>query len=137
MIKDCKLCAEKYHIEFKFNNYFPIITLNLMRSVLIAEKKNFKQSFINKIFDAIWREGLNLNDDIVIEKIIKSFKIDSKIFLDEISKDEIKEELKKRTTEAYEKGVFGLPTFLINNKIFWGQDRLEFVLNEAKKTKNI
>ena len=108
-----------------------------MRSVLIAEKKNFKQSFINKIFDAIWREGLNLNDDIVIEKIIKSFKIDSKIFLDEISKDEIKEELKKRTTEAYEKGVFGLPTFLINNKIFWGQDRLEFVLNEAKKTKNI
>ena len=135
MIKDCKLCAEKYHIEFKFNNYFPIITLNLMRCVLVAEKKNFKQNFINKIFDAIWKDGLNLNDDTVVEKIIKSFKIDSKVFLYEVANNEIKEELKKRTTEAFEKGIFGLPTFLMNNKTFWGQDRLEFVLNEAKKSK--
>ena len=45
----------------------------------------------------------------------------------------IKDELIKRTNNAYEKGIFGAPTFIINNKIFWGQDRLEFVLNEAKK----
>ena len=36
MIKDSKLWAEKYNIEFKFNNYFPIITLNLMRCALVA-----------------------------------------------------------------------------------------------------
>tara|TARA_B110000261_G_C12843289_1_gene261223 strand:+ start:143 stop:268 length:126 start_codon:yes stop_codon:yes gene_type:complete len=41
--------------------------------------------------------------------------------------------LKKRTDEAYAKGIFGAPTFLINNKIFWGQDRLEFVIAEAKR----
>ena len=41
MIKDCKLCAENENIKFKFNNYFPIITLNLMRCVLVAEKKKF------------------------------------------------------------------------------------------------
>ena len=34
---------------------------------------------------------------------------------------------------AFEKGIFGAPSFIINNKIFWGQDRIEFVLNEAKK----
>ena len=45
----------------------------------------------------------------------------------------IKESLKKRTSEAYEKGVFGAPTFVSNNKIFWGQDRIEFVLKEASK----
>ena len=45
----------------------------------------------------------------------------------------IKETLKKRTSEAYEKGVFGAPTFVSNNKIFWGQDRIEFVLKEASK----
>ena len=50
MIKDCKLWAEKYNIIFKFNNYFPIITLNLMRCVLIAEKKGFAQIFINNVF---------------------------------------------------------------------------------------
>ena len=41
--------------------------------------------------------------------------------------------LKKKTSEAYEKGVFGAPTFVSNNKIFWGQDRIEFVLKEASK----
>ena len=41
--------------------------------------------------------------------------------------------LKKKTEEASQKGIFGLPSFIVNNKIFWGQDRLEFVLNEAKK----
>ena len=45
MIKDCKLWAEKYNIEFKFNNYFPIMTLNLMRGVLVAEKKGFFRKF--------------------------------------------------------------------------------------------
>ena len=45
----------------------------------------------------------------------------------------IKNELKKRTDVAYEKGIFGAPSFIVNNKVFWGQDRLEFVLNEARK----
>ena len=48
MIKDCKLWAEKRNIEFKFNSYFPIMTLNLMRCVLVAEKKAIAQIFINK-----------------------------------------------------------------------------------------
>ncbi|SVE48002.1 uncharacterized protein METZ01_LOCUS500856, partial [marine metagenome] len=51
MIKDCKLWAEKYNIEFKFNSYFPIITLNLMRCVLVAEKKSLAKNFIDKVFD--------------------------------------------------------------------------------------
>ena len=45
----------------------------------------------------------------------------------------IKEELKKKTNDAFLKGIFGAPSFLVNNKVFWGQDRLEFVINEAKK----
>ena len=35
--------------------------------------------------------------------------------------------------KAYEKGIFGAPTFVSNNKLFWGQDRIEFVLKEASK----
>ena len=45
----------------------------------------------------------------------------------------IKDELKKRTEDAYNKGIFGTPSFIVNNKIFWGQDRLEFALNEVNK----
>ena len=133
MIKDCKLWANKKNIVFKFNNYFPIVTLNLMRCVLVAEKQGFAQNFINKIFDAIWEDGLNLNDNIIVEKLLKNIDINPKTFLMESVDNKIKDELKKRTDEAYKKGIFGSPSFIVNNKIFWGQDRLEFVFNEAKK----
>ena len=133
MIRDCKLCAEQDGVQFKFNSYFPIITLNLMRCVLVAEKNNFKQNFVNKVFDAIWEDGLNLNDNLIVEKLLKNLDINPENFLMEAIEPKIKNELKKRTDEAYNNGIFGVPTFMINNKIFWGQDRLGFVLNEAIK----
>ena len=133
MIRDCKLCAEQDGVQFKFNSYFPIITLNLMRCVLVAEKNNFKQNFVNKVFDAIWKDGLNLNDNLILEKLLKNLDINPKTFLMEAIEPKIKNELKKRTDEAYNNGIFGVPTFMINNKVFWGQDRLGFVLNEAIK----
>ena len=133
MVRDCKLCAEKHKIEFKFNNYFPITTLNLMRCVLVANKKGFEQNFINTIFDAIWKDGLNLNDNVIIEKLLKTLNINPKTFLLEATDNKIKDELKKKTDDAYNKGIFGTPSFIVNDKMFWGQDRLEFVINEAKK----
>ncbi|MDC0059650.1 2-hydroxychromene-2-carboxylate isomerase [Pelagibacteraceae bacterium] len=133
MVRDCKLWAEKYKIIFKFNNYFPIMTLNLMRCALVAEQKGFSQNFINKVFDAIWKDGINLNDITIVEKLIKNLDINPKTFLLEASDQKIKNELKKKTDVAFSKGIFGAPTFIVNNKVFWGQDRLEFVLNEAKK----
>jgi len=133
MIKDCKLCAEKDNIEFKFNNYFPIITLNLMRCVLVAEKKNLSKNFINKVFDAIWIDGLNLNDNLIVEKLLKNLDINPSNFLLEAVDPKIKDDLKKRTNDAFNKGIFGVPSFVVNNKIFWGQDRLNFAISEVLK----
>ena len=59
--------------------------------------------------------------------------INPKTFLLEAINPTIKDALKKRTDDAHDKGIFGAPSFVVNNKIFWGQDRLEFVINEAKK----
>jgi len=133
MIRDCKLCAQKNEIKFKFNTYFPIMTLNLMRCVIIAEDKNFEQIFIDKIFDSIWEHGLNLNDNLILEKILKNLEINPKAFLMAASEQKIKDELKKRTNLAYQKGIFGLPSFVVNKKIFWGQDRLNFAIAESIK----
>ena len=47
-------------------------------------------------------------------------------------KKKIKDILKKLTKEAYDKEIFGAPTFYVNNKIFWGQDRLDYALEEYK-----
>ena len=41
-----------------------------------------------------------------------------------------KEELKRVTSDAFKKDIFGAPTFVVNNKIFWGQDRLNYAIDE-------
>ena len=133
MVRDCKLIAEKNNIRFKFNSYFPIRSLNLMRGVLVAEEDNIKKYYIDNIFNTIWQDGLNMNDAIVIQKILQNLTINPKTFSLRTTSSLIKDLLRKKTNEAYEKGVFGAPTFVVNNKIFWGQDRIEFALREANK----
>jgi 2-hydroxychromene-2-carboxylate isomerase len=133
MIRDCKMVAEKNKIQFKFNSYFPIKTLNLMRGVLIAREDGFENFYIEKIFEAIWKDGLNMNDQIIIDKVLKNMEINPKTFFLRSCAQNIKILLKKKTEDAYDKGIFGAPTFFINNKIYWGQDRLNFALAEVKK----
>ena len=133
MIRDCKLIAEKNNIKFKFNSYFPIRSLNLMRGVLVAEEDNIKNYYIDSIFNTIWQDGLNMNDEIIVEKVLKNLSVNPKTFKLRSTSSLIKDLLRKKTNDAYLKGDFGAPTFVANNKIFWGQDRIEFALKEASK----
>ena len=133
MIRDCKLIAEKNEIKFKFNSYFPIRSLNLMRGVLVAEEDNIKNYYIENIFNSIWQDGLNMNDDIVIQKVLKNLNVNPKTFTLRTLSSLIKDSLRKKTNDAYMKGIFGAPTFVANNKIFWGQDRIEFALKESNR----
>ena len=85
------------------------------------------------MFNTIWQDGLNMNDENIIYKILKNLNINPKTFALRSTSSSIKDSLRKKTSDAYEKGIFGAPTFVTNNKIFWGQDRIEFVLKEASK----
>ena len=133
MVRDCKLIAERNNIKFKFNSYFPIKSLNLMRGVLVAEEDNVKDYYIDNIFNTVWQDGLNINDESVIQKVLKNLSFNPQTFSLRSSSSLIKESLRKKTSDAYDKGIFGAPTFVSNNKIFWGQDRIEFALKEASK----
>ncbi len=104
-----------------------------MRGVLIAEEDDFKKFYIDNIFEAIWRDGLNMNDQNIVDKILKNLNINPKTFFLRSNTQKIKDDLKNNTIKAFEKGIFGAPTFVVNNKIFWGQDRLEFALLEYQK----
>jgi 2-hydroxychromene-2-carboxylate isomerase len=99
----------------------------------VAEEDNIKDYFINNIFNTIWQDGLNMNDEIIIQKVLQNLNVNPKTFTLRSSSSSIKDSLRKKTNEAYEKGIFGAPTFVSNNKIFWGQDRIEFALKEANK----
>ncbi|GIS29088.1 MAG: hypothetical protein CM15mP130_1180 [Verrucomicrobiota bacterium] len=69
----------------------------------------------------------------VIQKVLKNLNVNPKTFALRSASSSIKDSLRKKTSDAYQKGIFGAPTFVANNRIFWGQDRIEFVLKEASK----
>ena len=120
MIRDCKLIAERNNVRFRFNSYFPIRSLNLMRGVLVAEEDNIKNYYIDNIFNTVWQDGLNMNDEIIVHKVLKNLNVNPKTFSLRSTSSLIKDSLRNKTNEAYEKGIFGAPTFVSNNKIFWG-----------------
>ena len=94
MIRDCKMVAEKNKINFKFNSYFPIKSLNLMRGVFVAAEDGIKDLYIDKIFKSIWGDGLNMNDEVVIEKILKNIDINPKTFILRAQSQNIKDQLR-------------------------------------------
>ena len=104
-----------------------------MRGAIIAEKRNFEKIYIEKIFNSIWKDGLNMNDPIVFNKVIKNLDLNPENFMSEATDQKIKDKLRKITEDAFKKGIFGAPTFLVNKKIFWGQDRLSYAIDEVKK----
>ena len=132
MIRDCKMVSKKLNIKFKFNPLFPINSLNLMRG-LLSINSNLKESYIDFFFNAYWQDGLDLNDEKIIFDTLKKCKVKKNDFLKKIKDQKIKNKLKKLTQDAYDKDIFGTPTFVVNKKIFWGQDRLMYALDEFFK----
>ena len=129
MKNDCELIAKKNDIKFKWNDKFPINSLYLMRGYLTMENK-FKDKFFEVCFDAYWKDNVDISSEINIKNILKVCDLDNNTFFENIQSQKIKEELRELTNLAFEKDIFGAPTFVVNNKIFWGQDRLEYALDE-------
>ena len=131
MKDDCILIAKKNEISFKWNEKFPINSLYLMRGFLIVDD-NKKSTFIDLCFDAYWRDNLDISTEKNVQKILTDCAIDHTFFEKSIKEQKIKDKLKNLTSEAFKLNVFGAPTFLVNNKLFWGQDRLEYAIDESK-----
>jgi len=85
------------------------------------------------MFDAYWKDNLDISNEEILKTLLEKCKIEAISFFDGIKDSTIKDKLKSITQEAHDKEIFGAPTFVVNSKIFWGQDRLEFALDEYNK----
>ena len=131
MRNDCDLVAFKNKIKFQWNSKFPINSLNIMRGYLSVNSSK-KIEYLNCFFDAYWKDNKDLSNLETINNLLSHLKIDQKKFYTSIKEQVTKDELIELTNKAFQKEVFGAPTFVVNNKIFWGQDRLEYALDELK-----
>ena len=129
MKNDCELIAKKNNIEFKWNNKFPINSLSLMRGYLVVDAK-LKKKYFDNCFNAYWKDNIDISNEVSLFKILEKCEIDINFFNESINQQKIKDELKKLTSKAFEMDIFGAPTFIVNKKLFWGQDRLDYALDE-------
>ena len=130
MKNDCNLIASKKNLKFQWNDKFPINSLKIMRGYLSVgeEKKNI---YLETFFNAYWRDNIDLENIDEIKNLLKKIDIDTNNFFNNLEDIKIKEKLKEITNSAFEKEVFGAPTFIVNNKLFWGQDRLDYAIEET------
>jgi len=129
MKNDCELISKKNNINFSWNSKFPINTLYIMRGYLFVEEIK-KKEYLKTFFNAYWQDNVDLTVEKNITQLLNKLNIDHKEFFKGIAKQKIKDQLRNDTNDAFKHEIFGAPTFVVNKKIFWGQDRLEYALDE-------
>ena len=75
---------------------------------------------------------MNLNDQELLTQVATESGMDANSFAEGISSDEIKNKLRENTEFAINKGAFGVPTFYIDNEMYWGIDSMKFLVEYLK-----
>ena len=130
MFQDLDRYAERYGVPLKFNPHFPINTLMLMRAVTGMQLRHPErfQAFIDCLFHALWVEGLSLDDPATVAAVLTQNGFDPNAVMALTADEDVKATLKDNTEKAVQRGVFGAPSMFVDNQLFFGQDRLDFVL---------
>ena len=129
MLNDVKMYADKYSVNFQMNESFPVNTLYLMRGAIYALKNNFIEKYNEIMFNAMWVSNINLSKPDNIIKVLENSGLNSKELLSATENQEIKDELKNATSNSVGLGLFGVPSFIVNNKLFFGQDRMNWFID--------
>jgi 2-hydroxychromene-2-carboxylate isomerase len=82
---------------------------------------------IETLFDAVWRVGRDVSDPKVIADLAAQLGVND--VQAAISQPSVKQKLRENTEWAISRNVFGVPTFVIGDELFWGQDGFEMALD--------
>jgi 2-hydroxychromene-2-carboxylate isomerase len=126
--RDLDLWARRRGVRLVRSPFIPIRSLPLMRGSLLAAERNETSRYVDAVFDAIYVHQRNLSDMDVVEETLNGAGLDAQAYLQGIERTDIKEKLLRNTEQAVARGVFGVPSFFVRNELFFGQDRLEFVV---------
>jgi len=127
MARDLARFAERYGVPFTINPNFIVNTLAIMRGALVAANAGVLERHDDAMFRALWVEGRDMSDPAAIAAVLSAAGLDVETYRAGIQDDAIKQALIAATTEAVDRGVFGTPSFFVDDELFFGQDRLDFV----------
>ena len=82
---------------------------------------------IDAIFEGGWSQGADLGDLPTLISLLEKQSIDGENVSQQISKPYVKNLLVNETNVAIDKGVFGVPSIIIDDNLFWGNDQMEHI----------
>ena len=126
--RDIARWVSRYGVPFQLNPHVfsgdPTLAL---KGALVAQKQGVEDAYNRALFYAFWSEGLDVNDRAVLARRLDAAGLDGKALLATADAAEYAERLEENTRLASERGVFGSPTFIVGEDVFFGNDRLEFL----------
>lgn len=132
--QDLMRWAAKYNLPFSIPRQFPIKSSRVLRGSLVMRRFGLEMQFVEKILDRYWEQGdATISEYEGIRPTVIELGVDPVKFEELCESDEISEELAKSTNEGIDRDVFGVPMILVNDQMFWGKDRMEFVEDELKR----
>ena len=101
------------------NPNFPVITLQIMRAAVVAEKEGFLMDYVQKITRSMWEREKKMDDPEVIKAEYDHWGFDSSLLMDGMNDPDIKSSLMDKTSEAVEREFLGFQLSLLVTKCFW------------------
>jgi 2-hydroxychromene-2-carboxylate isomerase len=119
--------ARKMGIPIRFPPAHPFNPLGALRLILASGSK---PQAVERVFDAVFAEGRDVADATVIASLAAELGIKDPAVA--LAAPELKQKLRDNTNWAIERGVFGVPTLLIDDETFWGHDAFDMALEYLK-----
>ncbi|EQA54981.1 2-hydroxychromene-2-carboxylate isomerase [Leptospira kmetyi] len=132
MWKDLTRRSRKYGIDFVVPTQFPRNGLLASRITVANADQPWISSFIRETFRANFAKDSDISDPEILISILNGLGLNGNEIVENSKKEEVKNLLRKQTERAMDLGIFGAPSFIVGNELFWGDDRLEDALEELK-----
>ena len=99
-------------------------TVQLQRGALAAQELGIFERYLEVILEAMWEKDINLADLDILKLTLSENNIDAESLIKIITSQACKDKLITNTTNAVNRGAFGVPTFFFDEQIFFGKDHL-------------
>lgn len=117
---------------FRFNPHFPVNTLMIMRGLIAARRASLGDTYLEAVLKATWEDAKKMDDPVVVAEVLSAAGLDAKAILDATQDLSVKAELAANTDAAATRGAFGIPTFFVDDEMFFGKERLGQVEEELR-----
>ena len=134
-IVDLHRWAKRHQLPFRMPTKFPIKTSPALRGALAMRRFGKEAAFIEAIFAAYWEhDDASVAELAGLRPVAAALGVDVDRFIALTESEEVRKELIEETDAGLARGVFGAPTFVVGQELFWGKDRMDFIDEELARS---